>query len=62
LAAVMAVFDCELEPSHRSPSNEHNGDVAPTIVPASIIMGAMESLLIITGTTGGRQNSVLWAV
>jgi hypothetical protein len=27
-------------------------DVAPTIVPASIIMGAMESLLIITGTMG----------
>ena len=38
---------------------ECNRDVAPTIVPASIIMGAMESLLIITGTMGAGKTSVL---
>jgi hypothetical protein len=32
---------------------------SPTIVPASIIMGAMESLLIITGTMGAGKTSDL---
>jgi len=39
--------------------NECNGDVSPTSVPGSIIMGAMESVLIITGTMGAGKTSVL---
>jgi hypothetical protein len=39
--------------------NECNGDVTPTSAPGSIIMGAMESLLIIKGTMGAGKTSVL---
>ena len=39
--------------------NECNGDVTPTSGPASTIMCAMESLLIITGTMGSGKTTVL---